>query len=203
MWEERYYLRYGKRSFELIFMSRIGKQPIAIPAGVVVTEKDGTMTIEGPLGALSFRLPSGIHVMNENGTLRVRPNEEKEELSHQSRALWGTSRAIIAHMVAGVTKGFEKRLQVEGIGYRVALEGATLVFALGFSHSVRFPAPDGITFKVEKNGIIVSGASKELVGQTASALRALRPPEPYKGKGIRYAEEIIRKKAGKKAVGTV
>ena len=183
-------------------MSRIGKQPIAIPAGVAVAEKDGMVTVEGPLGTLSFRLPSGIDAMKEDGVLRVEPKDGKKDLPHHTRALWGTSRAILAHMVAGVTKGFEKRLQVEGIGYRVALEGTTLVFALGFSHPVRFLAPSGITFKVEKNGIAVSGVSKELVGQTASALRALKPPEPYKGKGIRYAEEIIRRKAGKKAVGT-
>lgn len=193
MSEENYYLKFGN-------MSRIGKQPIAIPTDVSVTEKDRTLVVDGPYGTLSFKLAHGIQVVREGAVLRVQP--EKEE-SHQSRALWGTSRAVLAHMILGVTKGFEKRLEVEGIGYRVALEGATLVCALGFSHPVRFPAPAGITFKVEKNSILVLGASKELVGQTASAIRLLKPPEPYKGKGIRYAGEVIRRKAGKKAVGTM
>ena len=192
MSEERYYLKFGN-------MSRIGKQPIAIPTDVSVTEKDRMIVIEGPRGALSFQLPHGIQVAREEAVLYVRL--EREE-SHQSRALWGTSRAVLAHKIIGVTKGFEKRLEVEGIGYRVALEGATLVFALGFSHPVRFPAPAGIIFKVQKNSITVLGSSKELVGQTASAIRLLKPPEPYKGKGIRYAGEVIRRKAGKKAVGT-
>lgn len=183
-------------------MSRIGKQPITIPSGVSITEKDRVVEISGPLGALSFRLPAGIYMAKEDAALHIQPKEQSEKLTHQLRALWGTSRAVLAHMVAGVTKGFTKRLEVEGIGYRVALEGATLVFALGFSHPVRFAAPHGITFKIEKNSITVSGVSKELVGQTASAIRALKPPEPYKGKGIRYAGEIIKKKAGKKAVGT-
>lgn len=183
-------------------MSRIGKQPIVIPTGVTVTEKDRTVIIEGPRGTLSFQLPDGITIVKEDRVLRVEPKENREGESHQSRALWGTSRAVLAHKVLGVTKGFEKRLEVEGIGYRVALEGTTLVFALGFSHPVRFPAPMDITFKVEKNSITVSGASKELVGQTASTIRLLKPPEPYKGKGIRYAGEIIRRKAGKKGVGT-
>lgn len=192
MSEEKYYLKFGN-------MSRIGKQPIAIPTGVSVTEKDRTLVVEGPLGTLSFRLPVGIHVIKEDAVLRVQP---KGQESHQLRALWGTSRAVLAHKVLGVTKGFEKRLEVEGIGYRVALEGTALVFALGFSHPVRCVAPAGIIFKVEKNSITVFGASKELVGQTASVIRALKPPEPYKGKGIRYAGEIVRRKAGKKAVGT-
>lgn len=180
-------------------MSRIGKQPIAIPTGVSVTEKDRTIVIEGPLGILSFPIPDGIQAVKEDAILHIQLGGEE---SHQLRALWGTSRAILAHMIAGVTKGFEKRLDVEGIGYRAALEGTTLVFALGFSHPVRFAAPAGIAFKVEKNSVTVSGASKELVGKTASLIRALKPPEPYKGKGIRYAGEIIRRKAGKKAVGT-
>lgn len=183
-------------------MSRIGKQPILIPQGVTVNEKDRMIEVVGPLGSLSFQLPSGILVAKEDAMMRVQPKEHGEEQSHQSRALWGTSRAILAHMIIGVTKGFEKRLDVEGIGYRAALEGTTLVLALGFSHPVHFAAPAGITLKVEKNSITVSGASKELVGQTASTIRALKPPEPYKGKGIRYAGEIIRRKAGKKAAGT-
>lgn len=192
MSEERYYLKFGD-------MSRIGKQPIAIPTGVSVIERDRIVIIEGPLGILSFRIPDGILMAKEDAKLHIQLRGEE---SHQLRALWGTSRAILAHMVEGVTKGFEKRLDVEGIGYRAALEGTTLVFALGFSHPVRFAAPAGITFKIEKNSITVSGASKELVGKTASAIRALKPPEPYKGKGIRYAGEVVRRKAGKKAVGT-
>lgn len=191
-------MRYGD------FMSRIGRQPIQIPAGVTVNARDSLVEISGPFGALSFVLPSGIAMTKEDALLRVQPEEsaEKEEQSYRVRARWGTSRAILAHMVAGVTKGFEKRLELEGIGYRVTLDGSTLVFALGLSHPVRFLAPAGITFKVEKNTITVFGASKELVGRTASAIRALKPPEPYKGKGIRYVGEVIRRKAGKKAVGT-
>lgn len=180
-------------------MSRIGKQPIQVPVGVTVTEKESLVEISGPLGTLSFRLPSGIMLTKEDAIVRIYPKEEKAK---QTGALWGTSRAVLAHMIAGVTKGFEKRLEVEGIGYRATLEGATLVFALGFSHPVRFAAPDGIAFKVEKNSIAVSGISKELVGETARRIRALKPPEPYKGKGIHYAGEVIRRKAGKKAVGT-
>lgn len=194
-------------------MSRIGKQPILIPKGVAVHEKDRVITIEGPLGALSFLLPPGMDMIKEDAIVRVHPHtkefgggvqpkESLEQQTHRTRALWGTSRAVLAHMIAGVTKGFEKHLEVEGIGYRAALEGTALVFALGFSHPVRFAAPAGITFKVEKNNITVSGISKELVGETARRIRALKPPEPYKGKGIRYAGEVIRRKAGKKAVGT-
>ncbi|MEK7481100.1 MAG: 50S ribosomal protein L6 [Patescibacteria group bacterium] len=188
-------------------MSRIGKQPIIIPKGVTITEKDRSVIVEGPRGTLSLRLPTTIGIAHEDARLNavVREQTVKGGSPRQmraSRAQWGTIRALLANMVAGVTKGFEKRLALEGVGYRVTLEGSTLVFALGFSHPVHFEAPEGITFRTEKNTIAVSGNSKELVGRTASALRALKPPEPYKGKGIRYADEIIKKKAGKKAVGT-
>jgi large subunit ribosomal protein L6 len=176
-------------------MSRIGKKPIIIPKGVTVTSAQNNVTIQGSRGALSFTLPKGVDVAHDNDFLTVTSREQ----THRSRALWGTSRAILANMVMGVTKGFEKRLEVEGVGYRVALEGNTLVFALGFSHPVRFEAPDGIQFQTEKNAIVVSGNSKELVGRAASAIRELKPPEPYKGKGIHYTGEIIRRKAGKKA----
>lgn len=179
-------------------MSRIGKKPIAVPKDVSVTFQDRVAAIEGPRGTLSFQLPKGMDFIHEDAFLKITPRDQ----THTSRALWGTSRAVIANMVTGVTKGFEKRLEVEGVGYRVSLEGSTLVFTLGFSHPVRFEAPEGIQFKTEKNVIIISGNSKELVGRVASAIRKLKPPEPYKGKGIRYAGEIIKRKAGKRAVGS-
>jgi len=136
-----------------------------------------------------------VSLRQENGTLVVVPVAETK----RTPALWGLTRAIVAHSVEGVSKGFEKKLEIEGIGYRVNLDGKDFVFALGFSHLVRFPAPAGIEFKVEKNVITVSGFDKELVGETAAKIRALKKPEPYKGKGIHYQGEVVRRKAGKKA----
>ena len=176
-------------------MSRIGKKPIPIPTGVTVAIEGLSVSIKGAKGEI---------------VRDIRPEIKAEVIDHQlvltpkivtklTPAYWGLTRALLAHAVLGVSRGFEKKLELEGISYRVSMEGHDLVFALGFSHPVRFPAPAGIEFKIEKNLITVSGFSKELVGETAAKIRALKKPEPYKGKGIHYQGEVIRRKAGKKA----
>lgn len=176
-------------------MSRIGKKPIIILKGVTVTKNGSLLTVKGEKGELTRTLISEIAVEIAEGVLTVIPSGT----SRKTPALWGLYRALIQNMIDGVAKGFEKRLEIEGVGYRVALEGSNLTFALGFSHPVKFAAPAGITFTVEKNAIMIRGVDKELVGETAAKIRNLKPPEPYKGKGIRYAGEVIRRKAGKKA----
>lgn len=176
-------------------MSRIGKQPIPLPAGVTAEVAPGRVKIKGPKGELTREFLPEVAVSTEGAFLLVSPAKKTK----RTKAIWGLTRAILAHTVAGVSGGFEKTLEIEGVGYRVALEGRDLVFALGFSHPVRFNAPPGIEFKVEKNSIAVSGFDKELVGETAARIRALKKPEPYKGKGIHYRGEVIRRKAGKKA----
>ncbi|MDO8600703.1 MAG: 50S ribosomal protein L6 [bacterium] len=177
-------------------MSRIGKKPIEIPKGVTVTKNGSLVIVKGEKGELERTLVREIDLDIAEGMLTVKPIGT----SRKTPALWGLYRALIQNMIDGVAKGFEKRLEIEGVGYRAALEGKDLTFALGFSHPVKFPAPDGITFTVEKNTILIRGADKERVGETAAKIRDLKPPEPYKGKGIRYAGEVIRRKAGKKAV---
>jgi large subunit ribosomal protein L6 len=177
-------------------MSRIGKKPISLPAGIAVRINGGKVTVEGPKGVLVREIHPDISVRTENGNLIVSPHQ----MTKKTPALWGLSRSLIANMVEGVLKGFEKKLEFEGIGYRAALEGNALQMQLGFSHPVRLEAPSGITLRVEKNTIVISGADKEKVGETAAKIRALKPPEPYKGKGIRYQGEIVKRKAGKKAV---
>lgn len=177
-------------------MSRIGKKPIIIPDGVNIVTDGFNVSVKGPKGELSWKLNPAIGVEIEDKTLVVKPVLSAKK----SAALWGTTRARIQNVVDGVTKGFEKKLEIEGIGYRAALEGNGLQLVLGFSHPVRFNAPNGIQLKVEKNVVTISGIDKDLVGETAARIRALKPPEPYKGKGIKYQGEIIRRKAGKKAV---
>ena len=177
-------------------MSRIGKQPISIPPNVTLEVKDNLITVKGPRGELRRELHPDIGVEMREKEIAVTVRRQ----SKKAAALWGLSRAILANMLEGVSSGFEKKLEFEGIGYRASLEGSTLLMQLGFSHPVRFAAPEGISFWVEKNSIKVSGIDKELVGNTAASIRSLRPPEPYKGKGIRLVGEIIRRKAGKKAV---
>lgn len=177
-------------------MSRIGKQPIPVEPGVTVEVKDNLITVKGPKGELSRELHPDIGVEIGEKEIIVTPRRQ----SKKAPALWGLSRAILANMLEGVSSGFEKKLEFEGVGYRASLEGGVLLMQLGFSHPVRFAAPEGISFSVEKNSIKVSGIDKELVGNTAASIRSLRPPEPYKGKGIRYSGEVIRRKAGKKAV---
>ncbi len=175
-------------------MSRIGKLPITVPGGVDVTIDGQQVSVKGPKGELSLVVPEPIRVALEEGEVLVtRPNDERE-----SRALHGLVRTLIANDIVGVTEGYSKRLEVVGTGYRVQQKGAGLELALGFSHPVLFDAPEGITLAVEGNTkITVSGISKQAVGETAANIRKLKKPEPYKGKGIRYEGENVRRKAGK------
>ncbi|MGN1041513.1 MAG: 50S ribosomal protein L6 [Acutalibacteraceae bacterium] len=174
-------------------MSRIGRKPINIPAGVEAKLSDGVMTVKGPKGTLSHKIPSKMSVAIDDGVVTVtRPDDKKE-----SRSLHGLTRTLISNMVKGVTDGFTKELEVNGVGYRVQKQGNTLVLNLGYSHQVKVPEVDGIKFEVQGNKITVLGADKQQVGQIAANVRAKRPPEPYKGKGIKYVNEIIRRKEGK------
>ncbi len=175
-------------------MSRIGKAPIAIPSGVDVTISGQHVTVKGPKGTLSRVIPGEIVVRKEDDTrLGERPNDER-----QNRSLHGLSRTLVSNMVIGVTDGFTKELEIVGVGYRAEAQGANLRLALGFSHPVNVPAPDGITFEIPvQTRVIVKGIDKELVGQVAANIRSIRKPEPYKGKGVRYAGERILRKAGK------
>lgn len=175
-------------------MSRIGKQPIELPAGVDVRVAGLTVTVKGPKGELSLALHEHVTcVQGENHmTIEVFDPENKRD-----RALWGLYQRLVLNMVTGVTKGFEKQLEVNGIGYKVALSGKKLTFSLGFSHPVEFDLPQTIDAVVEKNLITIKGIDKHLVGEIAAQIRALKKPEPYKGKGIKYAQEVIRRKAGK------
>jgi len=179
-------------------MSRIGKKPILIPPGVEVKIEGKTVKISGTNGELHKEIPSEIKVEVKDGKIFVLPQIETKK----TNALWGLTRALVANMVKGLIEGYEKKLQIEGLGFRANLEGNDLVLQVGFTHPVKFKAPEGIKFSIEKNIITVSGIDKQLVGEIAAKIRKTRPPEPYKGKGIRYAGEIIRKKIGKKAVTT-
>ena len=176
-------------------MSRIGKLPITVPSGVDVAIDGRTVTVKGPKGTLSHTVIEPITVeRDESGTLNLkRPDDER-----RSKAMHGLSRTLVNNLVVGVTAGYEKKLEIYGVGYRVALRGTTLEFALGFSHPVVIPAPEGVTFAVESpTRFSVSGIDKQLVGETAANIRKLRKPDPYKGKGVRYAGEVIRRKVGK------
>jgi large subunit ribosomal protein L6 len=176
-------------------MSRIGRAPIPVPSSVTLTVTDGRVTVKGPNGTLERTIPEGITVRQDGDVLVVeRPDDEREH-----RALHGLTRSLVANMVQGVTEGYSKELEIVGVGYRAQAAGPTqLELALGFSHPVRFTAPEGITFEVPApTRIIVKGIDKEAVGQVAANLRKLRKPEPYKGKGVRYAGERVLRKAGK------
>ena len=176
-------------------MSRIGKLPITVPSGVDVSIDGRTVTVKGPKGTLTHTVIEPITVeRDDDGAILVkRPDDER-----RSKAMHGLSRTLVNNLVVGVTAGYEKRLEIHGVGYRVALKGSTLEFALGFSHPVVIPAPEGITFAVETpTRFSVSGIDKQLVGETAANIRKLRKPDPYKGKGVRYAGEVIRRKVGK------
>jgi large subunit ribosomal protein L6 len=177
-------------------MSRIGRQPIELPAGVNVAISPGRVQVNGPLGELSQQVPTRMSVEQKDGEIVVtRPTERGED-----RALHGLTRTLIANMVEGVTKGFEKQLEIQGVGYRAALRGSDLELNVGFSHSVVIKAPAGITFEVPvPTQIVVKGTDKQAVGQVAADIRKTRPPEPYKGKGIRYQGEYVRRKVGKRA----
>ena len=175
-------------------MSRIGRKPITIPAGVEVKFADGVVTVKGPKGTLTYTPNPNMAIAIEGAEVVVtRPNDEKE-----NRSLHGTTRTMIANMVEGVANGYKKELDVNGVGYRVAKQGKQLVMNLGYSHQVFMDEPEGITIEVPgPNKIIISGADKQLVGQFAAEVRSKRPPEPYKGKGIKYVDEVIHRKEGK------
>ena len=177
-------------------MSRIGKKPIAVPDGVTVEIRPGSVGVRGPKGELSERVSPDMTVKQEDGQVVVtRPTDRGEH-----RALHGLTRTLVANMVTGVTQGYEKRLEIQGVGYRAALRGSDLEMQLGFSHPVTVTAPDGITFEVpQPTQIVVSGISKQRVGEIAAQIRKWRPPEPYKGKGIRYQGEQVIRKVGKRA----
>ena len=176
-------------------MSRIGKKPIAIPAGVTVTLDGQTITVKGPKGLLAWTVVDEIEVVQDAAELNLKPRDD----STRGRAMWGLSRTLVSNMVEGVTKGFEQSLELVGVGYRAALKGPALSLQLGFSHEVDIPPPPGITFTSGKQTEIkISGIDKQLVGEVAARIRRIRPPEPYKGKGVRYAGEQVRRKEGKK-----
>jgi large subunit ribosomal protein L6 len=176
-------------------MSRIGKHPVAIPAGVKVALAGQRLTVSGKLGELSRTLPNEIRLAQEDGALTVQPREE----SQRARAMWGLSRTLVANMVEGVSKGFTRKLVISGVGFRAAVDGKILNLQLGYSHDIKYAVPDDIDMRCESpTAITISGADRQLVGQIAAELRAFRLPEPYKGKGIRYDDEVIRRKEGKK-----
>ncbi len=176
-------------------MSRIGKRPIAIPSGVTVTITGQTVAVKGPKGQLSWTVAEEVVVKQEGSDLLLTPRDD----TTRARAMWGLSRTLVDNMVEGVTKGYEATLELVGVGYRAAMKGQALSMQLGFSHDVDIPAPDGIAFAVPRPvEIKISGIDKQLVGETAARIRRMRPPEPYKGKGVRYAGEKVRRKEGKK-----
>jgi large subunit ribosomal protein L6 len=177
-------------------MSRIGRKPIEVPAGVLVSVDPGRVTVSGPKGELRQQVPARMKIEQDEGSIVVsRPTERGED-----RALHGLTRTLIANMVEGVTNGFEKRLEIQGVGYRAALAGTNLELQVGYSHPVRITPREGISFEVPiPTQIVVRGIDKQVVGQTAAEIRKVRPPEPYKGKGIRYEGEFVRRKVGKRA----
>ena len=181
-------------------MSKIGKKPIQLKEGVTVTVINGEVKAQGSKGTLSFKIPSGIEVKIENGEIQLL--QKQKELKDKS-AMLGLTRSIIANMIIGVSVGFEKKLELAGVGYRAQVTGEDLTVNVGFSHPVKISPETGIKFSLADNVIVISGIDKALVGNTAARIRAIRPPEPYKGKGIKYQGEYIRRKAGKaaKAVG--
>ena len=175
-------------------MSRIGKKPVPIPAGVTVTLKDSVLAVKGPKGELKRSLPEGVKVAVEKTAITVARESDEPPI----RARHGLVRALLNNMVEGVTKGFERKLEINGVGYKAEVAGDKLNMSLGFSHPIAFPLPKGITAKVEKNLLTLGGVDRELLGQTAAKVRSFRPPEPYKGKGVKYAGEYIFRKEGKK-----
>ena len=177
-------------------MSKLAKKPVSILEGVNVVFENDTVKVNGPKGNLFFRIPAGVEVKTAEGRLTV---SLKDKNNQDLKPVLGLTRAMISNMVTGVSKGFEKRLELSGVGYRAQVSGRDLVISVGFSHPVTVKATDGLTFTVAENIIIISGTDKDLVGNMAAKIRAIRPPEPYKGKGIKYQNEKIRRKVGKAA----
>jgi large subunit ribosomal protein L6 len=176
-------------------MSRIGNKAIAIPSGVTANVEGQTVKIKGPKGAMQVVLHDDVTAKMDKSTVKLEPRSE----SKRARSMWGTSRTLVANLIAGVTKGFEERLEITGVGYRAAVQGRSLNLQLGFSHDVNFPIPEGITIATPKpTEIVVTGIDKQKVGHVAAEIRGFRPPEPYKGKGVKYVGEYIFRKEGKK-----
>ena len=176
-------------------MSRIGKKAVAIPSGVTASVEGQTVKMKGPKGALQLVVPEEIVVKMDKGSIKVDPRSETK----RALAMWGTSRTLVANLVAGVTKGFESKLDITGVGYRASVQGKNLQIALGYSHDVVFPIPEGIAITVPKpTEIVIVGNDSQRVGQVAAEIRSYRPPEPYKGKGVKYVDEFIFRKEGKK-----
>jgi len=176
-------------------MSRIGSKPIEIPDGVDVTLAGEDVTVKGKKGELSLRLVPEVAAAQEDGAVVVKPRDE----SKRARAMWGLQRSLVQNMVTGVSEGFTRQLEIQGVGYRAAVQGRTLNLQLGFSHDIAFPIPDGIEITCERpTAIAITGIDKQKVGQVAAEIRAYRPPEPYKGKGVRYVDEYVFRKEGKK-----
>jgi large subunit ribosomal protein L6 len=179
-------------------MSRLGKKPIAIPDGVDIKISGQNISVKGPKGALDFYFHWDVEVKQEGKEIQV----SVKKITKQTKALWGLTRVLVSNMIEGTTKGFEKQLELQGVGYRMAVQGKKLVMALGFSHPVEVEIPEGLEAKIEKNILTISGIDKQKVGQFTASVRALKKVEPYKGKGFRYVGEVVRKKAGKKAATT-
>jgi large subunit ribosomal protein L6 len=176
-------------------MSRIGKHPVAIPAGVAVSLDEAQITVNGKLGSLRLALTDKVAVTREGEAVRVQPRDE----SRQARMMWATTRTCIANLVKGVSEGFSRRLEIQGVGYRAQAQGRTVVLQLGYSHDIKYALPEGITVECpDQTHLVVKGADRQLVGQVASEIKSFRPVEPYKGKGIRYAGQHVLRKEGKK-----
>ena len=176
-------------------MSRIGKKPVSIPSGVTANVEGQTVKVKGPKGAMQVVLPDDVVVKMDAGAVKIDPRNETK----RARSMWGTSRTLVANLITGVTKGFERKLEITGVGYRAALQGKNLQLALGYSHEVNFAIPEGIAIATPKpTEILITGIDKQKVGQVAAEIRGFRPPEPYKGKGVKYANEYIFRKEGKK-----
>jgi large subunit ribosomal protein L6 len=176
-------------------MSRIGKRPVAVPSGITANVSGQTVKVKGPKGALEVVLHDDVSVKLEEGRIKIDPRNDTK----RARSQWGTSRTLVSNLIAGVSKGFEQKLEINGVGYRAAVQGKNLQLALGYSHDVVYPIPEGITIATPKPvEIVISGIDRQKVGQVAAEIREFRPPEPYKGKGVKYANERIFRKEGKK-----
>ena len=174
-------------------MSRVGRKPLPVPKGVQITIANGAVAVKGPKGELKRDIPLGVTVKVDKGILHV----ERADDSRENRSKHGLMRALVSNMIVGTTTGFERKLEINGVGYRAEVAGQKCTFALGYSHPVVYELPKGIAAKVDKNIVILTGSDRELLGETAAKIRSFRPPEPYKGKGVKYVEEVIRRKVGK------